>query len=289
LLKSWIFGLALGLVMVPVAASAQLAVPTPAPSTAPASARPTPSPEHFISIGGAVTGKTFNELASGATTGGYGLRAVYELPIIGHNWMAQVDYRSYNYPHSAFGGQANGVTFACAAGDPGCVTPVGFSTYDRSLTPGPENYLNAFNAQDSTTQIGLGSKIAPYERYYISAGYMLRGFNYLNYPVQSGFGVGLDKLPDVDRAVSVYGGFWEYFTVHSLYTGPTAAGLGALSGYQFNVNYRVFAYRLGATLNVPNTNFFVDLADVGDRADTVGNGPSSAQHNAVLIGAGAKF
>ncbi len=284
-----IFGFVLALAAVPVAASAQLAVPTPAPTEAPAPPAPTPAPEHFLSIGGGVTGKTFNELAPGTNTGGYGLRAVYELPIIGHNWAAQVDYRSYNYTHSANGALANGITFACPAGDPGCVTPVGYQTYDRTFTPGPMQYLNTFNAQDTTTQIGLGSKIAPYERYYISAGYIFRGFNYLSYPVQSGFGVGLDKLPDVDRALSVYGGFWEYFTVHSNYTGPVNAGLGALSGQQFDVNYRVFAYRFGATLNVPNTKFFIDLADVGDRADSVGNGPSSAQHNTVLIGAGAKF
>ena len=33
----------------------------------------------------------------------------------------------------------------------------------------------------------------------------------------------------------------------------------------------------------------VDLSDVGDRADSVGNGASSAQHNALLIGAGSRF
>ncbi len=287
--KSWIFGFTLALVALPMAASAQLAAPTPLPSEAPAPPRPTPAPEHFLSIGGAVTGKTFNEIASGVTTSGFGLRAVYELPIIGHNWAAQVDYRSYNYTHPSNGAMANGITFACPVGDPGCVTLVGFPTYNRAFTPGPENYLNTISAQDTTTQIGLGSKIAPYERYYISAGFIFRGFNYLSYPVQSGFGVGIDKLPDVDRAVSVYGGFWEYFTVHSLYTGPTSAALGALSAATFNVNYRVFAYRAGITFNIPNTKFFADLSDVGDRADTVGNGPSSAIHNTLLIGAGTKF
>jgi hypothetical protein len=288
LFKSLMFVFACALVVVPAAASAQIAVPTPAPSEAPVS-RPTPTPERFVSIGGAVTGKTYNELAPGTATGGFGLRAVGEMPIIGHDWMAQVDYRSYNYNHGANGALANGVTFACPAGDPGCVTPIGYQLYDKTLSPGPMNYVNAFNAQDTTTQVGLGSKIAPYERYYISVGYIFRGFNYLSYPVQSGFGAGIDKLPDVDRALSVYGGFWDYFTVHSLYTGPTAAGLGALSGYTFNVNYRVFAYRLGATFAIPNTSFFIDLSDVGDRADSVGNGASAAQHNALLIGAGARF
>jgi hypothetical protein len=288
LFKSLLFGFVLALLVVPAAASAQIAVPTPAPSEAPV-VRATPTPERFLEVGGVVTGKTYNEIAPGTTTSGFGLRAVDEIPIIGHDWAAQVDYNSYNYTHGANGALPNGITFACPAGDPGCVTPVGSQLYDRTLSPGPEQYLNAFNAQDTTTQIGLGSKIAPYERYYISAGFIFRGFNYLSYPVQSGFGVGLDKLPDVDRTFSVYGGFWDFFTVHSLYTGPTAAGLGALSGYTFNLNYRVFTYRLGATFTIPNTAFFVDLSDVGDRADSVGNGPASAQHNALLIGAGAHF
>lgn len=290
MLNVWFLGIVAALIALPVAASAELTRPTPAPApTAAPTARPTPAPERFVIIDGGFGGKTYNEIAAGATTSGYAFRAVSELPIIGHNWAAQVEYRSYNYAHTALGGQANGLTFACAANDPGCITPVGSATYNRVLSPGPKIYLNAFNAQDSTTQIGLGSKIAPYERYYISAGYIFRSFNYLGYPVQSGFGVGLDKLPDVDRALSVYGSFWEYFTVHSLFTGPTAGSLGTLSGATFNVNNRVFAYRFGATLNVPGTNFFVDLSDVGDRGDTVGNAPSAFTHNQVLVGAGAHF
>ena len=58
-----------------LAAAAQDAKPTPAP------------PEHFVMIDGAVTGKTFNELAPGAS-----------------------------------------LTFACPAGNPGCVTPIGYQT-----------------------------------------------------------------------------------------------------------------------------------------------------------------
>jgi hypothetical protein len=288
LFKAWFFVLVAALLALPVAASAQLAIPTPAPTVEPMS-RPTPTPERFVTIDGGFGGKTYNELAGGATTSGYSFRAVDELPIIGHNWVGQVEYRSYNYPHTALGGQPNGLTFACVANDPGCVTPVGYGVYDKVLSPGPEIYVNSFNAQDTTTQVSLGSKIAPYERYYISAGYLFRSFNYLSYPVQSGFGLGLDKLPDVDRALSVYGSFWEYFTVHSLFTGPTAGSLGTLSGATFNVNNRVFTYRLGATFQVPGTSFFVDLSDVGDRGDTVGNAPSSFTHNEILVGGGLHF
>jgi hypothetical protein len=284
LFKATCIAIVLAAGLIPVAVSAQTAAPTPAPATA-----PTPTPEKFVTVDGTVTGKTYNELAPGLSTGGFGVHAAAELPIIGHDWAFQVDYRSYNYKHSAFGTLPNGITFACPAGDPGCVTPIGYNVYNASFSPGPVNYLNAFNAQDTTTQVSLGSKIAPYERYYISAGYLIRGANYLSYPTESGFGFGLDKLPDVDRAVSVYAGFWVYFNVHGLYTGPSSALLGALSGTTFNLNYRVYAYRAGVTFKIPATRFYVEVTDVGDRADTTGNGPSSAIHNALMLGAGAKI
>jgi hypothetical protein len=260
----------------PSAALADGGAPVPAP------------PERFVMADGAVTGQTYNELSPGSSTTGWGIRAVDELPIIGHNWVAQVDYRSYNYQHTAPAG-LQGIRFGCPAGNSGCVTPIGYQTYNRAFNPGPANYVNSFSAQDSTTQIGLGSKIAPIERFYVSVGYVFKASNYLGYPTESGMGFGLDKLPDVDRALSLYGNFWMFFNVNGAYTGPTSAGLGGFSGYPFTVAYRLYTYRLGATFSVPKTPFFVDLSDVGDRADVSAAGPSDSTHNMLFLGAGVKF
>jgi hypothetical protein len=288
LFKVAFFCLGLMLAAVPLAASAQVTAPTPAP-VAPDAAKPTPAPpERFISSAGGFSGKTYNELAPGASTGGWGIRAVDELPIIGHNWVAQIDYRSYGYTHTAPAGTA-GITFACPTGSSACVTPIGYQTYNRVFGPGPSNYVNSLAAQDSTTQIGLGSKIAPIERFYLSVGYVFKSSNYLGYPTESGMGFGLDKLPDVDRALSFYGNFWVYFNVNGAYTGPTAAGLGGLSAYPFTVAYRLFAYRFGATFNIPKTPVFVDLSDIGDRADVSASAPSDSTHNMLFLGAGVKF
>jgi hypothetical protein len=280
LFKRAVFVIGLALATVPLAALAQ-AAPDELPSPLPA--------EHFVMVDVAIAGKTYNELSNGSSTTGFGVRAAAEVPIVGHNWVAQIDYRSYNYKHSANGALPNGITFACPPNDPGCVTPIGYRTYNAAFSPGPVNYLNAFNAQDSTTQIGLGSKIARVERYYLSVGYMFRGFNYLGYPGMNGLGFGLDKLPDVDRAVSVYGNFWAYFNVNGKYTGPTTAALGGFSGYPFTVAYRLFAYRLGVTFNIPKTPLFFDISGVGDRADVSSSGPSSSVHNALFLGVGSKF
>jgi hypothetical protein len=267
----------LTLAALPLAAAAQDAAPTPAPA------------EHFVTIDGAVTGKTFNELAPGASTGGWGIRGVAEVPVIGHNWAAQIDYRQYNYQHTAPATMANGLTFACPAGNAGCVTPIGYKTYNAVFSPGPMNFVNSLAAQDSTTQFGFGSKIAPIERFYVSVGYVLKNSNYLGYPSQGGMGFGIDKLPDVDRTLSFYGNFWVYFNVGGAYTGPTSAALGTLSAAKFTLAYRLYAYRFGFTYAIPHSPVFVDVSDVGDRADVSSAGPSDSVHNAVFMGAGMKF
>jgi hypothetical protein len=280
LLKRAVFALGLALFTLPMAALAQ-DTPDAGPSPLPA--------EHYLMVDGLLGGKSYNELSNGATNSGFGVKGAYELPIVGHNWVAQIDFKSLSYKHAANGSLVNGVTFACPANDPGCVTPIGYRTYNAVFSPGPVNYLNAFTATDTTTQIGLGSKIARVERYYLSVGYMIRGFNYLNYPTMSGLGFGLDKLPDVDRPISVYGSFWAYFNVGAKYTGIAAPGLGAFSNYPFTVAYRMFTYRLGATVNLPHTPLFFDIAGAGDRADVSASGPSSAVHGSLALGIGSKF
>lgn len=290
--RAAIFAAVMMLAALPFAASAQSVAPSAvsAPVTVAADDAPTPAPiEKFVMVDGAITGKTYNEFAPGTSTGGFGIRAAAEVPVIGHNWMAQIDYRQYNYQHTSLGAMANGVSFACPGGNPGCVQPIGFQTYDRVFNPGPMNFVNAFAATDSTTQIGFGTKIAPVERYYVSVGGVFRGTNATGYPTESGMGFGIDKLPDLDRTLSFYGNFWVYFNVNGNTTGPTSAALGSLSGYPFTVAYRLYAYRLGFTFSLPHTPIFLDLSDVGDRADGSANAPSDAIHNALFMGAGAHF
>lgn len=73
------------------------------------------------------------------------------------------------------------------------------------------------------------------------------------------------------------------------YNAPSSAALGGFANYPFTVAYRVFAYRLGATVKIPNTPVFIDIADVGDRADLSSSGPSSSVHNELMLGVGTKF
>lgn len=293
MLRATLFFAVISFAAVPFAASAQAVAPpaVPAPVTvAQDDARPTPAPpEKFVMVDGAITGKTYDEFAPGATTSGFGVRAAAEVPVIGHNWMAQIDYRQYNYPHASTGAFANGITQACPAGNPGCVTPIGYQTYDAAISPAPVKFVNAFGVNDSTTQFGIGTKIAPVERYYLSVGGVIRGTNASGYPTESGMGFGIDKLPDTDRLWSFYGNFWLYFNVNGNATGPTSAALGSLSGYPFTVAYRLYAYRFGVTVSLPRTPIFLDISDVGDRADGSANAPSAAAHNALFMGAGAHF
>lgn len=68
------------------------------------------------------------------------------------------------------------------------------------------------------------------------------------------------------------------------YNAPSSAALGGFANYPFTV-----AYRLGATVKIPNTPVFIDIADVGDRADLSSSGPSSSVHNELMLGVGTKF
>ena len=203
--------------------------------------------------------------------------------------MAQVDYRSYSYNHAAFGLASNGVVFGCPrASDQGCVSPVGASIYNAAFNPGPLELPECDQRQrlDHRHRPG-GRRSRRSSADYISVGYVFRTFNYLNYPVQTGLGIGLDKLPDVDRAISVYGNFWAFFNVQGNYTGPTAASLGLLSGYKISMNYRMFTYRIGATFNLPKTPYFIDVSDVGDNETRDFERPANTVDNAVMFGAGA--
>jgi hypothetical protein len=108
----------------------------------------------------------------------------------------------------------------------------------------------------------------------------------LGYPAQHGVGFGIDKLPDLDRQLSVYGSWHYYPSVDGRYTGPTSTLLGSLSGATFDWSYHVLRYELGAAYALKHTPFFVEAGTFGDRGNGKVNAPADFQHDSFLIGAG---
>lgn len=260
------------------------------PLAAGAQSAPAPSPrEVFAVVDVGVANQTRNELNAGTgSQSSYGIRAAAELPALGHTFMATFDYTSYNYNHPANNGLPAGITAPCPAGDAGCVTPIGFQHY-AGVTPGVALYVPSFNAQDNESHFAIGSKITrDSTRLYIGVGELWRSFNYTSAPPQNGLGFGIEKLPDFDRSLSIYGNFWIYPDMHGAFTGPASPLLGAFSALPMTVDYHMFTYRVGATWAFPNSPLFADIGLRGDREDARNaNDPSNDVHIGLTLGIGA--
>lgn len=271
-------------------AACVLALPgVAAAQSAPAASATPAAREAFAVIDAGVSTAVINELApSNAKPSSYGFRAAAELPALGHTFMASFDYTSYDYAHPAKNVLPAGITAACPAGDPGCVTPIGFQHYN-TVAPGIALYVPAFNAQDNESHFALGTKITrDSTRLYFDVGELWRSFNYSSAPPQSGFGFGFEKLPDFDRALSFYGSFQIYTDMHGTFTGPASPILGAFSAFPMTVDYHMYTYRVGATWSFAKSPLFADVSVAGDREDSRNaNVPSDAVHAALSLGLGA--
>jgi hypothetical protein len=281
-LKRFVFALSMVFLGLTGVASAQSS-PTPGPA-------PTPMVrEKFVMIEGGFGGKTYNELSPGNSTTAVGLRAAAEMPVIGHTWMASFDYTTWQYAHNASSTHPAGIIANCPAGDPGCVTPIGFATVNVTAPVPVSLFVPGLNATDTQTHIGFSSKISRDQRYYIGAGYLFKTENYAGYPSLRGFGLGIDKLPDFDAPVSFFGSFWQYADVQGNFGGNTSPLLGASSGRGFSLEYKMFTYRLGLNASFKNSPLFLEANIAGDRADARNNAPSDIAHGALFLGAGVHF
>jgi hypothetical protein len=261
--------------------------PTMAPTPRPTPVPPTPAPvktvhnETFVAGDYIFSPKVYNELNPGATTaagisGSYGsfdIRGATEIPLFGIPWMLGADYRYWQYPHPS----NSGTVLPCPrANDAGCVTVI---------TQVGQVYVPAFEALDTDIDARLGIKIAE-PRVYIAVGYLWRNTNYEGNGSpnqQHGIGFGLEKLPDLDQPFSLYGNAYYFPTVS---TDNQFLGNGAGIG---QIQYRVFKYAVGATLDLGKSPLFLDFGLAGDRGTNVKNAPANFQHSGLYVGGGIHF
>jgi hypothetical protein len=269
----------------PLIATAQTTAPAP-------NARSKPLRyERFIVADYIISPKVYNEFSPGnsGTGGSWSVRAAIELPAFGLPWILAADYRSYSYPHysgispaqfaAAFDGNPcphGGLpaSFTPAAGDQGCVTAIG--AFGQFAVP-------SFAARDTDYGGRLGLRVAQ-PRIYVEVGYLHREENY-GYPKQDGYGFGTEKLPDLDRTVSVYGSMWYYPSVSGNFGYPPGAP-PALVRTTGKFRQRVLKYQLGGTLHLRNSRFFVDAGVLGDAVAGANLSPSNASHAGVYVGLG---
>lgn len=259
--------------------------PTPPPTPKPAPPPPpppTPSPaptakavyyEHFVAGDYVFQPKVYNEFSNGITGAdtSYSVRGALEFPAFGLPWMVEGDYDSYQYQHNGCA-TAAGVGTACDPNGAGFVTVLGSTG---------QVYVPGFRATDTDVDGRFGLKVVD-PRIYVGIGYLSRSENY-GYPRQGGVGFGLEKLPDLDQAFSVYGSIWYYPNVSATFATPV--------GNQFS--YRDLRYQVGATYTLGSfTGFgvFIEGGYLGDslRA-TNAVAPSSVSHGGAYAGLGVKF
>ena len=277
--------------VVPQAPPPPTPVPTEVPTAAP-TATPIPAPyqDKFIVGDYIISPKVYNEFSPGNTgsntNGGfsYRLAGAAEFDLFNLPWMLEADYRQFNYPHNQgvavanVNGQCNGIGGNAPAGDPGCVTTIG----------GAGNvFVPAFTVRDYDFDGRLGLKVAD-PRIYLGVGYMQRSGNY-GYPRLNGVGFGVEKLPDLDQAFSIYGSAWYYPNVHGSYT-DLCGGAPGCPNNSYTLSYNILKYALGGTFTFgKNVPVYLDFGFLGDRGKNKTNAPSDFTHNGPYVGLGLKF
>lgn len=253
--------------------------PTPAPPPPPppptATPSPTPAPYYDFYVAGdyIISPKVYNEFVPGTTSnnnnGGfsYRLHGAIEIPVMAIPFMVEVDYRQWNWQHP------------CGGAD--CfVTTIG--GLGQSSVP-------QFIGRDYDFDARLGIRVLK-PRIYIVGGYMWRRNNY-GYPQETGAGVGLEKLPDLDHVFSWYGSALYYFGVNGNYTalGSACGSTSVVATCSYNVAYDVLKYDIGASYTFPGFPLFIEAGFLGDRGWNYNAAPIGFSESGPYAGIGFKI
>ena len=188
--------------------------------------------------------------------------------------MIEGDGRSYRYNHADGGGVA-----ACnstTSGSAGCVNGKG----RQGLV-----FVPAFDGRDDDIDARFALKVAN-PRIYIGIGYEFRNTNYEGgaFPTQQhGLGVGVEKLPDLDQAFSLFGSMYYYPSLTT--NGSQNLGDGTFG----QVQYRYLKYNVGLTLDLGHSPLFLEGGYLGDRGYDKQNAPSDFTHQGPYAGLGIHF
>ena len=264
--------------------------PTPEPTAVPTAAPvPTPAPakipylDKFIAGDYILSPKVYNEFSPGNTgKSSYAVRGGLEFNLFNLPWMLEGDYRQIQYPHNQGVATPAVPGGNCAAGPPlgqqgdqGCVTVIGGLG---------QTFVPAFTARDYSFDGRFGLKVAD-PRVYVGVGYLNRTGNY-GYPRLRAIGYGIEKLPDLDTAFSLYGSLWYYPNAKGTYTIQS----GLQSGQSFNLAYNIMKYQVGGTLNFGQpSGVFLDFGFLGSRGTNKSNAPGDFTVNGPYIGLGIHF
>ncbi len=281
--------------------------PVPAP---PPAATPTPSPRViaakkptrlFASIDYMNAPAISNEAAPAHTVANqsFGIQGAY---VMANTFLVQIDFKRYRFPHNAFQNSVlcdpaptgcttvnalgQYVTGNCPSADPGCVTAVAPNIIGQQ-TGRSQEYVNPFNGIDTDVDLRAALKILP--RTYAGVGFYSKHYSYLGYPTIRGVGIGISKLPNLDKQLSLFASVWYYPAVNGKYTYPVSPFLGPFSGQSVPFGYSVLKYRAGATFWLNATSLFLEAGWAGEVFNATINTPGGAWTEGSFFGIGTRF
>jgi hypothetical protein len=136
-------------------------------------------------------------------------------------------------------------------------------------------YVPSFSASDADADVRLGLRVLN-PRVYIGVGYLCRWTNY-GYPKMNNVGFGIEKLPDLNIPLSLFGSFWYYPNIKGTY----ATGLP--------LAYALYKYQLGLDYVFGKSPIFLDLGWIGDALNNKQNAPANSTAQGPFVGLGVKF
>jgi len=266
----------------PAPATAAPAPPaaTPAPTASPAPTPvPTPAAQFFVAGDAIFDPKVYNEFSAGNTGGvDLGGRAGVKFNLGGLGFMAEGDFRQFRYPHrssaAATALAVAGMPTTCSgqnatvAGDSACVTTLG-PFHGSAFVP-------SFDARETDIDGKLGIGVAN-PGIFLAGSYITRFTNY-GYPRLTGFGGGIERVPNFAVPIDVYGSVYYYPQISGNYVDVHGTGQ--------SLQYRLFTFQGGLAIRVPSTPLFLDLGYLGERGTNKQNAPAPFYENSFYGGLG---
>ena len=130
----------------------------------------------------------------------------------------------------------------------------------------------------SEAEAHVGLKL-PAPQLFVGIGYLYRAAT-SGLGTQNALGIGIEKLPGLRQAFSLYGSAYYFPNVQTNFSDP--------SGTQFSLQYKILKYNVGGTLNVGRSPWFLDFGYLGDNANSPATAPGVSR-NGPYAGLGIHF
>jgi hypothetical protein len=252
--------------------------PTPAPTEAPTPPPPPPTPtpapvpteyqDIYVAGDYIISPRVYNEFSPGNTgNGSWTARGAFEFNVLHIPWMIEASFERFQYPHNC------GMTTATSK-------PVDLQCFVTVIGGGAATFVPAQTVNDSDFDIRLGGRVIN-PKIYIGIGYVWRATSY-GYPTQNGVGFGIEKLPDLNIALSFYGSFWYYPNVRGTITTGTPLT-------SFGLAYNMSKYQIGLNYVIAKSPIFLDFGWMGDALNNRTNAPVSSTAQGPFVGLGVRF